>query len=170
MESSRTRARTRIPCTGRRFLTTAPPGKSSKSFCSFVFVWFFFGCATPHAGSWFLDQGSSTRSLQWKHGVLTTGLPGKSLSAPRDFKFLRDWLRGRTEEGWTEAIRGAEGRLGAGTRNPAFLPRPGNPRQQFYPTARGRCRTRDGGVALVIPQAFLTASTSLCFSPLYSGS
>ena len=31
MGSSRTRARTHVPCIGRRFLTTAPPGKSPKT-------------------------------------------------------------------------------------------------------------------------------------------
>ena len=32
-----------------------------------------------HVGSQFPDQGSNLRPLQWKHGVLTTGPPGKSL-------------------------------------------------------------------------------------------
>ena len=30
------------------------------------------------AGSWFPNQGLNLGSLQWKHGVLTTGLPGNS--------------------------------------------------------------------------------------------
>ena len=30
-------------------------------------------------GSWFPDQGSNPCPLQWKRGVLTTGLPGKSV-------------------------------------------------------------------------------------------
>ena len=32
-----------------------------------------------HVGSQFPDQGLNLSSLQWKLGVLTTGLPGKSL-------------------------------------------------------------------------------------------
>ena len=66
--SSRTRARTRVPCIGRRFLTTAPPGKSLAS-CFFMLLFplvhsqatlngfhpvpsffFFFGCATQRVG------------------------------------------------------------------------------------------------------------------------
>ena len=45
------------------------------------FFFFFFGYATRHAGSQFPDQGSNPRPLQWKRGVLTTGLPGKSLQS-----------------------------------------------------------------------------------------
>ena len=47
--------------------------------CLLVGLFFFFGCAEWHMGSWFLDQGLSPRSLQWKCRVLTTGLSGKSL-------------------------------------------------------------------------------------------
>ena len=39
---------------------------------------FFFFC---HTGTWdlkFTQQGSNPRPLQWKFGVLTTRLPGKS--------------------------------------------------------------------------------------------
>ena len=42
------------------------------------FFFFFFGCASRHAGSQFPDQGSNLCPLQWKHRVLTTGLPGNS--------------------------------------------------------------------------------------------
>ena len=35
--------------------------------------------ATRYAGSQFPDQVSNPCLLQWKHGVLTTGPPGKSL-------------------------------------------------------------------------------------------
>ena len=31
-----------------------------------------------HAGSEFLDQGLNSCTLKWKHGVLTTGPPGKA--------------------------------------------------------------------------------------------
>ena len=44
-------------------------------FCLFVFN--FFGSTTCHVGSQFTDQGSNISPLKWKHGVLTTGLPGK---------------------------------------------------------------------------------------------
>ena len=50
------------------------------SYCGFLFPFFFlFGCATQHAGSQFPNQGLNLRPLHWKHGALTTGLPGKSL-------------------------------------------------------------------------------------------
>ena len=39
---------------------------------------FFFGCTVWHVGSYFPDQGLNPRPLHWKHGVLTTGPPGKS--------------------------------------------------------------------------------------------
>ena len=48
-------------------------------------IFFFFGHAMQHAGSSFPDQGSNLCPLQWKHGVLTTGLPGKF---PRHFFFF----------------------------------------------------------------------------------
>ena len=43
---------------------------------AFIYL-FIFGHAVPHAGSQFPDQGLNQRPLQWKHRVLTTGLPGK---------------------------------------------------------------------------------------------
>ena len=52
---------------------------------------FFFGRTMRHAESWFPDQGSNPCPLQWKHGVLATGLPGKSLeenSKHPDFFFF----------------------------------------------------------------------------------
>ena len=39
----------------------------------------FFGCAAWHVGCYFPYQGSNPCPLQWKRGVLTTGLPGNSL-------------------------------------------------------------------------------------------
>ena len=44
---------------------------------SLSFLFFFFGCATPHAGSYLPHQGSYPCSLHWKHRVPTTG-PGNS--------------------------------------------------------------------------------------------
>ena len=38
----------------------------------------FFGHTVEHTGSWLPDQGSNSCPLEWKHGVLTTGPPGKS--------------------------------------------------------------------------------------------
>ena len=48
----------------------------------------FFGCTRMHAESYFPDQGSSLFLLQWKHRVLTTGLPGKSPGKSLWFDFL----------------------------------------------------------------------------------
>ena len=39
-----------------------------------------FGYAMWHVGSWFSDQGLNQGPRQWKHEVLTTGPPGKSIS------------------------------------------------------------------------------------------
>ena len=39
---------------------------------------FLFGITTWHAGSYFRHQGQNSCLLQWKCGVLTTGVPGKS--------------------------------------------------------------------------------------------
>ena len=38
---------------------------------------FFFGHTMWHLGSWFPDQGWNPCPLHWKHGVWTTGPPGK---------------------------------------------------------------------------------------------
>ena len=46
--------------------------------CLLVFFW---SLAARHVGSQFRDQGWNPRPLHWKHGVLTTGPPGKSLLA-----------------------------------------------------------------------------------------
>ena len=43
----------------------------------FYFI-YFFGCTVRLVGSWFPDQGSNPCPPQWKHRVLTTGLPGNS--------------------------------------------------------------------------------------------
>ena len=46
----------------------------------FYFILFpFFGRVLQNAVSQFPDQGSKLRPPQWKHGVVTTGPPGKSL-------------------------------------------------------------------------------------------
>ena len=50
-------------------------------FLSFL-LFFFFGCAAWHAGSWFPDQGLNPSPLHWKWGVLITGPPEKSLKIP----------------------------------------------------------------------------------------
>ena len=42
------------------------------------FFFFFFGHAIHHVGSYFPDQGSNRCPVQWKHRLLTTGLPGNS--------------------------------------------------------------------------------------------
>ena len=41
------------------------------------FFFFFFGHNPWHVGSQFPKKGSIPCALQWKHRVLTTGLPGK---------------------------------------------------------------------------------------------
>ena len=53
-----------------------------KSLQHHIFSFLFFSFYWLHhvfAGSYFPDQGSNPCSLQWKHGILTTGPPGKSL-------------------------------------------------------------------------------------------
>ena len=47
-------------------------------FYFFYFIFFYF-LAARHAGSWFPDQGSNPRPLQWKRRGLTAGPPGNSL-------------------------------------------------------------------------------------------
>ena len=51
--------------------------------CSF----FFFSHASTTWGSWFLNWGLNSCSLQWKQEDLITGLPGKFQKVP-DFEFL----------------------------------------------------------------------------------
>ena len=47
----------------------------------------FFSRATWHAGSQFPDQGLNLHPMQWKHRVLTTRLPGKSLKGLYTMQF-----------------------------------------------------------------------------------
>ena len=42
------------------------------------FFFSLFGWTTQQAGTQFPDQGSKWQLMQWKHGVLTARLPGKS--------------------------------------------------------------------------------------------
>ena len=56
----------------------------------FLFFLFFFFLATWHVGSYFPDQGSNLCPLHSKHGVLTTGQPGKFLCL-FFFKFLLEY-------------------------------------------------------------------------------
>ena len=58
--------------------------KCTYSFFGFCFCFFFFFCAALHS---MRDPSSPTRDrtcvpLHWKHRVLTTGPPGKSLHVP----------------------------------------------------------------------------------------
>ena len=46
------------------------------SYCDF----FFFGHTSQHMGSWFPNQGWNPCSLPCKHGILTTGPSGNSLT------------------------------------------------------------------------------------------
>ena len=43
-----------------------------------LFFFFLFGCRMQQARFHFPDQGWNPHSLHWKHGVSTTGPPGKS--------------------------------------------------------------------------------------------
>ena len=53
--SSRTRAGSRVPCIGRRFLTTAPPGKPRISPFISSFIWYVFWSEVPKRDwVWFL--------------------------------------------------------------------------------------------------------------------
>ena len=40
------------------------------------------GGGLQHVGSYFPNQGLDPHHLHWKHGILTTGLPVKSLQWP----------------------------------------------------------------------------------------
>ena len=42
------------------------------------FLFLFFGCTIQQVGSYFPNQGLNLCPLHCKHGVLTTGPPGKS--------------------------------------------------------------------------------------------
>ena len=53
------------------------------------FFSFKFGCIMWHVESQFPDQGSNPWPLYWKLGVLTSGLPGKSLEFFIFFFFYR---------------------------------------------------------------------------------
>ena len=44
-----------------------------------MFICLFFGHTKQHMGSQFSSRGLNPCSTHWKHGVLTTGRPGKSL-------------------------------------------------------------------------------------------
>ena len=66
------------PTLAGRLSTTGPPGKSHINSLAFFFFWSHCvscGILVPLPG-WNLS------SLQWKHGVLTTRLPGKRLDNP----------------------------------------------------------------------------------------
>ena len=60
------------------FLLSIKPSINILSFNYFLI--FIFGHAMHHNTSYFPDQGSNLCPLYWEHGVLTTGLPGKSLN------------------------------------------------------------------------------------------
>ena len=48
-------------------------------YCFYLFVYLFFCHTILHAGAYFPNQESNLCPLQLKHGVLTTGVPGKSV-------------------------------------------------------------------------------------------
>ena len=73
-------------------------------FISFCFVSFhFIGCATRDAGS------SLTRdqTLHWERGVLTTGLPGKSLPGKLKYQISTSEVRERRKqkENWVFILK-----------------------------------------------------------------
>ena len=70
---------------------------------SLVQFCFCFGCTAWHAGPQFPDQGSNPGHLQWKHGALTTGPPGKKslwtsfcvdVSFPFSWVYTQAWSYG----------------------------------------------------------------------------
>ena len=74
-----------------------------RSHCVLVSIngsFFFFFFPAPPYGMWDLsspNQGSNPSLMHWKHGVLTTGPPGKSLgfhycNTPTS-ELLRGWIR-----------------------------------------------------------------------------
>ena len=60
----------------------------------------FFGCIMQHVGSYFTKQGSNSCPLHWKHGVLSTGPPGKSLRESFFFEIINNKLCSLGEEIW----------------------------------------------------------------------
>ena len=56
-----------------------------------------------HAELWFLDQALNLGLLQWKHGVLTTGLPGKSQGVLL-YSGWEDLLEKETFENWRRRV------------------------------------------------------------------
>ena len=77
-----------MPCSSAVFLNWGSilfPGTLGNIWRHFYFYilfylfFLFFGHTAKHVGSQFPDQGWNPRPLHWKHGVLTNGLPGKSL-------------------------------------------------------------------------------------------
>ena len=81
------------------------PSPTALSFFFFSFFQKYLGCATWRVVSWFLTRDQICAPLQWKCGVLTTGLPGKSPywplipNPPKHFtkRFLNSKISGRRE-------------------------------------------------------------------------
>ena len=61
------------------FWASAPSSQSQPTFSYDVLLFSFFGCTAHLMGPSFPYQGSNPHVLHWKHRVLTTGTPGKSL-------------------------------------------------------------------------------------------
>ena len=62
----------------RRRSCPSLPLPNGPFFFFFSFFQKYLGCATWRVVSWFLTRDQICAPLQWKCGVLTTGLPGKS--------------------------------------------------------------------------------------------
>ena len=60
----------------------------------FILFIYLFGCTAKCVGSWFHNQGPNLSPLHWRHGVLTTGQPGKSLHSLLDhfWRFLKKFI------------------------------------------------------------------------------
>ena len=61
------------------FWASDPSSQSRPTFSYDVLLFSFFGCTAHLTGPLFPYQGSNPHVLHWKHRVLTTGTPGKSL-------------------------------------------------------------------------------------------
>ena len=67
-----------------------------------LFTYFYFIFLTEwHAESWFHDQGLNLCPLRWKHGFLTTGLPGRSPPANLKLKLKSFMMAWRAPQGLT---------------------------------------------------------------------
>ena len=76
------------PCPNNEIFIVSERSVNDSSFWQLRIFFFFFGCAAPLVGSQFPNQGSNTRPMAVKAGVLITEPPGNSLAAKNFNKHL----------------------------------------------------------------------------------